>query len=114
MNHGFSVPYLPPLHSINNQLFVMAGITLRTSSPQMNPRRTPRANSLLQAAWPDDDVDMGSDMGPSQLEAALSARGGLLPPLAPALGEFTRPQQTFAALVVRRFKVSILLNLDES
>lgn len=76
----------------------------------MKPRRTPRANSLLQAAWPDDDVDMGSDMGPSQLEAALSARGGLLPPLAAAPGGFTGPQQAFAALVIRRFKVSISLN----
>lgn len=55
---------------------------------------------------------MGNDIGPTQLEAALSAGGGgLLPPLqagASAPG-FDGPQQALAALVARRFKVIFLL-----
>lgn len=62
--------------------------------------------SLLQTAWPDDDVDMGSDFGVSQLNGALSAGGGLLPRLNAGNEGFTGPQQAFTALVVRRFKVS--------
>lgn len=47
-------------------------------------------------------------MSASQLDAALSSGGGLLPPLAAgAAGEgFSGPQQVLAALVSRRFKVS--------
>lgn len=67
----------------------------------------PSRDSLLHLAWPDDDVDMGSDMGPSQLDAALGAGTALLPPLAAGVAEgFAGPQQALAALVVRRFKVS--------
>lgn len=62
--------------------------------------------SLLQTAWPDDDVDMGSDFGASQLNDALSAGGGLLPRLNAGSYGFAGPQQAFSALVVRRFKVS--------
>lgn len=66
---------------------------------------------LLHAAWPDDDIDMGNGdtMSASQLEAALSSGGGLLPPLAAGAGGegFSGPQQVLAALVSRRFKVSI-------
>lgn len=62
--------------------------------------------SLLHSAWPDGEVDMGSDMGPSQLQTALSSGGALLPPLGAGASEgFAGIQQTFAALIVRRFKV---------
>lgn len=65
--------------------------------------------SLLHAAWPDDDVDMGSGdhMSSSQLDAALRSAVGLLPPLEAEAGEgFSGPQQVLASLVSRRFKVS--------
>lgn len=65
---------------------------------------------LLHAAWPDHDIDMGNGdtMSASQLNAALSSAGGLLPPLAADGGGegFSGPQQVLAALVSRRFKVS--------
>ncbi|CAN0528539.1 unnamed protein product, partial [Ectocarpus sp. 12 AP-2014] len=51
---------------------------------------------LLHAAWPDNDVDMGTSdsMSASQLDAALSSGAGLLPPLGGGTGEgFSGPQQ---------------------
>ena len=66
----------------------------------------PNVSSLLQMVWPDDDVDMGSDMGPSQVNEYLSASGGLLPHLGAGADGFPGPQQALAVLVVRRFKVT--------
>ncbi|CAN0526673.1 unnamed protein product, partial [Ectocarpus sp. 12 AP-2014] len=65
------------------------------------------AHGLLHAAWPDNDVDMGTSdsMSASQLDAALSSGAGLLPPLGEGAGEgFSGPQQVLASLVSRRFK----------
>eukprot|EP00904_Undaria_pinnatifida_P010339 jgi/Undpi1/6435/HiC_scaffold_20.g08916.m1 len=64
------------------------------------------AHGLLHKAWPDGDVDMGSDLAASRLEEMQSAAGGLLPPLGgtAAVEGFEGPQQAFAAIVARRFK----------
>ncbi|CAM9677067.1 unnamed protein product [Ectocarpus sp. 6 AP-2014] len=54
------------------------------------------AHGLLHAAWPDNDVDMGTSdsMSASQLDAALGSGAGLLPPLGGGAGEgFSGPQQ---------------------
>lgn len=66
-----------------------------------------RSWSLLQGAWPDDDVDMGPDVAPARLEALLSDVGGgfLLPLRAADAANGQLPQQTMAALVARRMKV---------
>ncbi|CAN0282101.1 unnamed protein product, partial [Ectocarpus sp. 8 AP-2014] len=65
------------------------------------------AHGLLHAAWPDNDVDMGTSdsMSASQVDAALGSGTGLLPPLGGGAGEgFSGPQQVLASLVSRRFK----------
>ena len=90
-----------------------ASVTLGTSlipipllrSPPLIPAAP--TDSLLHAAWPDNDVDMGSGLVASRLEEMQSTAGGLLPPLGAGADEgFGGPQQAFAALVARRFKVS--------
>ena len=87
-------------HSINDPLPIPL--------PLPAPAKLCRVHSLLHKAWPDGDVDMGSDLAASRLEEMQSAAGGLLPPLGgtAAVEGFEGPQQAFAAIVARRFKVS--------